>query len=461
VGDGYQTVIVITVITNQYDPPPPVITTISPNSGTISENKTITISGNYLDTAYQVFVDLNNNGSQDNGEQCTSANVVSITSITCNTPTATTSGAYNVVVKTWGGTATLTNGFTYTLPAPTITSISPNRGPNDGRTTITITGANFIAGATVAVGGTNCPSLTVNSSTQITCTPATKANGAYAVVATTANGTSNTNVNFTYETRTMQNTTKANCPTATTAVADTRDGHYYYVQKMVDGNCWMLTNLAYAGGQDNHGNAFTINHFDGGISPVYWTAGTIDSALYVDPYLDSVTNGGAVNQSSGTACPKAYSATASLSGTECGYLYSWYAATAGTGKASLVTEDPTASICPVGWHLPTGSPNGEFAYLNAYMAGLTPPIADVQFTSPLYYNNWLPSGAWRGVLSGIFMPSAFYVTGLQGAYWTSSTYSSTFTWSLVLSDDGGSGVYPGTMNSYKYFGFAVRCLAVS
>lgn len=44
---------------------------------------------------------------------------------------------------------------------------------------------------------------------------------------------------------TIQSVTYANCPSTASTVNDTRDGHYYIVQKKSDGNCWMLTNLAY------------------------------------------------------------------------------------------------------------------------------------------------------------------------------------------------------------------------
>jgi glutathionyl-hydroquinone reductase len=96
-------------------PPEPTITSVSPDTGSTAGGDTIAIIGTDLDTAYQVFIDLNGNGTQDTGEECTSANIVSATSITCVTP-AGTAGAKNVVVNTWGGTATKTGGFTYYVP---------------------------------------------------------------------------------------------------------------------------------------------------------------------------------------------------------------------------------------------------------------------------------------------------------------------------------------------------------
>ena len=61
-------------------------------------------------------------------------------------------------------------------------SISPVNGPTAGGTSVTITGTGFAAGATVAIGGNPCTSVTVVSSTSITCTTPPHAAGAVDVV---------------------------------------------------------------------------------------------------------------------------------------------------------------------------------------------------------------------------------------------------------------------------------------
>ena len=74
---------------------------------------------------------------------------------------------------------------------PTILTVSPNVGPDSGGTTITITGTNFHAGATVSVGGVAATGVTVNSSTSITATtPAGTEGAADVVVTNTDKGTS-------------------------------------------------------------------------------------------------------------------------------------------------------------------------------------------------------------------------------------------------------------------------------
>src|SRR4029077_4345287 len=58
-------------------------------------------------------------------------------------------GTVNVTVTNPDAqSATLVNGYTYN-PAPTATSISPASGTTLGGTSVTITGTNFISGATV------------------------------------------------------------------------------------------------------------------------------------------------------------------------------------------------------------------------------------------------------------------------------------------------------------------------
>ena len=107
-------------------------------------------------------------------------------------------GATSVAVTTAGGTATLTNAFTYVVPAPTITSVAPTSGSTLGGTAITITGTNLTGTTSVTVGGVAATSVVVVSSTSITAvTPAGTA-GAKSVAVTTPGGTATATNAFTY-----------------------------------------------------------------------------------------------------------------------------------------------------------------------------------------------------------------------------------------------------------------------
>jgi len=79
------------------------------------------------------------------------------------------------------------------MPAPTLTSISPNVGGISGGAAVTLTGTNFTGATGVTIGGVACTSVVVVSATSITCvTPAGSAGDASVIV---TGGGSNTGSN--------------------------------------------------------------------------------------------------------------------------------------------------------------------------------------------------------------------------------------------------------------------------
>jgi hypothetical protein len=85
------------------------------------------------------------------------------------------------------------------VPAPTVTSITPNSGSASGGTAVTITGTGFLSGATVSFGGTAATGVTVVNSTSITATTAAHAAGAVSMVITNTDSQSGTLANgYTY-----------------------------------------------------------------------------------------------------------------------------------------------------------------------------------------------------------------------------------------------------------------------
>src|SRR4029077_7860058 len=81
-----------------------------------------------------------------------------------------------------------------------ITKISPNSGSTNGGTAVTITGTNFVSGATVTFGGIAATNVTVGSSTAITATTPAPAAGVVNVVVTDSNGSGTLTNGFTYTT---------------------------------------------------------------------------------------------------------------------------------------------------------------------------------------------------------------------------------------------------------------------
>ncbi|WP_390624752.1 IPT/TIG domain-containing protein [Anthocerotibacter panamensis] len=107
----------------------------------------------------------------------------SATTIRSTVPAGAASGPISVTNP--AGTALSPTSFTI-VPVPTLTALSPNRGPVG--TAVVITGTNLTAASTVTFGGIAATSFTVNSPTQITAiVPATAATGQVRV--TTAGGT--------------------------------------------------------------------------------------------------------------------------------------------------------------------------------------------------------------------------------------------------------------------------------
>ncbi len=160
--------------------PPPALTSISPVSGPVAGGAAVTLSGaNFLSGATVSF----------GNALLTNIVVVNSTTITATTP-AGAAGAVNVSVSNPDGqTSTLTNGYTYN-PPPTLTSISPATGSANGGTAVTISGANFLSGATLSFNGSALTNVTVASDTTIMATAPAGAAGVANVTATNPDGQS-------------------------------------------------------------------------------------------------------------------------------------------------------------------------------------------------------------------------------------------------------------------------------
>ena len=82
---------------------------------------------------------------------------------------------------------------------PGITSLAPVTGRTNGGTVVTITGTNFLNGASVLFGGNSATAVTVNSATQITVSTSANGSGSVNVAVINTNGLAVTNLNaFTY-----------------------------------------------------------------------------------------------------------------------------------------------------------------------------------------------------------------------------------------------------------------------
>ena len=166
---------------------PPTVSSVSPNVGSTTGGTAVAITGtNFAAGASVTF----------GGTAATNVVVVSGTQITATTP-AGSAGAVTVTVTVNGQSGSLANGFSYSL-LPTVSSVSPNSGPTGGGTAVTITGANFAAGATVTFGGTAATNVVVVSATQITATTPAGSAGAVTVTVTVSGQSGSLANGFTY-----------------------------------------------------------------------------------------------------------------------------------------------------------------------------------------------------------------------------------------------------------------------
>lgn len=171
---------------------PPSVTGITPNTGLTTGGLTITLTGRNFRAGTTVRI-----GGNLATAVTPAADGLSLTAVT---PSVTVNGPADVIVRTSDGqSTTVTAGFTYAYPAPTITSLSATSGFAVGGQALTITGTNFLASPTVTFGGAAATNVVRTSATQITLTTPPGTPGLVDVVVTNSDTQSVTRTGaFTY-----------------------------------------------------------------------------------------------------------------------------------------------------------------------------------------------------------------------------------------------------------------------
>ena len=238
------------------------------------------------------------------------------------------------------------------------------------------------------------------------------------------------------------------------SLKDSRDGNYYLVSKLADGNCWMSQSLAL---DLTSGTAIVASTTTGdtiSVTPNNTTQTTTGTTwAEADDNWRSYKPQASENETyyqSGTTMSSSPSGSGvTYDWEKAGNYYNWYAATAGTGTSSMTDSDATASICPKGWRLPPNS--GAKSYYNLItttygLASSTDGSLALR-AAPLNFN-----------LSGYYKYniSAMYNQGSYGVYWSSTAESSA---------TGAYYLYFGTSyiaqhSSTKGNGNSVRCVAI-
>lgn len=208
---------------------------------------------------------------------------------------------------------------------------------------------------------------------------------------------------------------------------DKRDEKVYRVKKMPDGKWWMIQDLRF-------GNPVTPE--------IYMQNSEISAEDKLGEGLYGVCM---ENRPESSSC-------------DVGYLYNWQAV---MQDQDAYTDSPVEKsewagtwqgICPVGWHVPSGGPEGEFRALYRSIGG----DSDLKATAV----NFLGTDDklkqhWNGVLGGYcYNDGNLFDQGSIGFYWSSSYTSSYNAYRLYINRDK---VFPEDSGS-KYRGASVRCV---
>ena len=151
----------------------PVVTGVSPATGTTAGGTSVTITGTGFTSATGVTI---------GGAAGTSFVVVNDTTITATTPAGTV-GTASVIVTAPSGSNSPNTFYTYLSP-PSVSGISPTSGTIAGGTSITITGSGFTGTTGVTIGGTAATSVVVVDDNTITAVTPAGTLGAADVVVT-------------------------------------------------------------------------------------------------------------------------------------------------------------------------------------------------------------------------------------------------------------------------------------
>jgi len=226
----------------------------------------------------------------------------------------------------------------------------------------------------------------------------------------------------------MQRLTNATCPINRALAVDARDSHTYWVKK-IGPSCWMMTNLAYAGGGDTTFEDVKTLQLGSG---AFESSGTSSEPMYYIPPGANVTT-----------FPDSPSTATNGIG-QYGYLYNWCGAMGGqatsacSGTATTPTPVTTTSVCPAGWRLPLSA---ELSVINSVANGGSTT------TSTGLRINWLAQ------YSGSGSPT-FYDQGLWGHYWSASQSGTSTAYKMALSPTSVSSA----TSMPKYFANALRCM---
>ena len=228
------------------------------------------------------------------------------------------------------------------------------------------------------------------------------------------------------------------------ALTDSRDNDTYAVAKLEDGKWWMIENYRLGSSA-----TISLNTSSTAVSSTFTLPASTNSFSSRNANTLQIYAGSKINTISSmvSANSNVYSY---------GTYYSWNVAIGTSTDQNNTTV--TTSICPYGWHLPTGGTSGEFANLSLGLGGLTttmdsnttPTGAAISKNFRAYPNNFILSGSHS-------TNSSINSRGMIGRYWSSTTNNG-YANHLSIANDTVMPDY-NNPNYRKYLGFSIRCIA--
>ena len=252
----------------------------------------------------------------------------------------------------------------------------------------------------------------------------------------------------------MQDVTSTNCTTTATPVYDNRDDTVYWIQKLPDGKCWMLDNLAFDIVNDidtittgnTHINADGINALkNGGVSP--YSASAISSSFaisYTEAKIVVEHKTRTLKTANSTNYSNSKKGAYGAGQNKIGIYYNYCAASGGTYcyDSSSGSGNDNYDVCPAGWRLPNNS-----EYNNLYgSSGIG--------SNPTNFMNVLsatPTGYCWGDTSPTYL-------GDNGGYWTTTRIASD---TMYYAYFNISRFNAYAINHPRHFGKPIRCVLAS
>ncbi len=217
-----------------------------------------------------------------------------------------------------------------------------------------------------------------------------------------------------------------------TALTDTRTDSInqnatYAIAKLVDGKCWMIENLRYAGT---------------GTSADVWSSDHDTATFTMKQY--NFTN---LTQPDSDRAPVSGVYSSDPDGSRWysyGSYYSWAGAINSTTNYGNDARSSAPGICPSGWKLPSAKDaNADYGYLYTQLGNESNFTTSNNFRS--YPNNFVFSGSWA---------STAYYRGVIGYLYSSMSTNSSYAYYLMF---GINGVDSARYN-WKTWGYPVRCI---